>query len=86
MTRDERCAVLRGLCDHMTPRAMLAVIASACDDVIAANPGKPAGTYASINANLIRQAVSRMVEGPRTPTVEAMVIHPEPVESAGDGL
>ncbi len=64
MTHDEQCAVLRGLCNHMTPKAMLEVIASACDDVIAARPGKPAGTYASINANILRLAMERMIDAP----------------------
>lgn len=76
--------LLRGLCEHMTPKATLEVIAQACDATVAANPGKPAATYASINANLIRKAMESMVDGPRAPTVEAMLIRPEPVQSAGE--
>lgn len=59
--------LLRGLCEHMTPRVMLEVIAQSCDETVAANVGKPAGTYASINSNLIRLTLSRMVDAPAKP-------------------
>lgn len=56
--------LLRGLCGHLPPRAMLEVIAAACDATAAANPRKPLGTVASINGNLIRVAIGGMLDMP----------------------
>lgn len=77
-------AALRDLCDHMSPRAMLEVIAQSCDDMVAWNKGKTAAVYASINVGLIRVALRGMVDIPGAPLTEAMVIRPEPVQSAAD--
>jgi len=56
--------LLRHLCDHMGPRAMLEVIAAACDTTVTANPKTPLGTIASINGNMIRVAIAGMLDVP----------------------
>lgn len=56
--------LLLAMCDHLPPRAMLEIIATACDATAAANPRKPLGTVASINGNLIRVAIAGMLEMP----------------------
>ena len=53
--------LLQDLCDDLSTKEMLEAIAAHCDRVSSENPGKPQATIASINANLIRQALGRMV-------------------------
>ena len=77
---------LRSLCDHLPPRAMLEVIAAACDANAAANPRTPLGTIASINGNLIRVAIAGMLAVPGVGVARTGVYAPPGGLVPGEGV
>lgn len=77
--------MLGHLYDCMGPRAMLEVIAAACDAAAAANPRKPLGTVASINGNLIRVAIAGMLDMPGVGVARTGVDAPPGGSVPGEG-
>lgn len=64
-------------------KRMLELVAAVCASVAEANRGQPAGTIASINGNLIRVAIERMVEAPvATRVYDIQATNTKPVQSA----